>query len=352
MSEFVLCSECFADQGLRLDAERLGAAVDSACPACGAQGGRQLNRERAAQLAHSFFVWGTVERQRFGAAPVVQFNEYQKTDIRPAPWLAADIERFESALGVGFFYYGPRMWMLGEVEPLKALEDPATRGAVVERILREYPAVTLEPGSLFYRIRKGPRTPDDPREYDSGPNPGAGRLDAAGFPVMYASPDLQVCIHECRVAAEDALYVATLSARRALRLLDLTELLPEDGVTEFESLDMAVHMLFLAGEHAYPIARDIAVAARTLGFDGLIYASYFSLLRTGFMPFETAYGLSLRRFQSQAQHEKAKIIPNLAIFGRPIEAQDVEVRCINKVVLTCVDYGVQFGPASVDADDS
>lgn len=31
-------------------------------------------------------------------------------------------------------------------------------------------------------------------------------------------------------------------------------------VAEFESLDLAVNMLFLAGEHSYPIARELAGA--------------------------------------------------------------------------------------------
>jgi hypothetical protein len=36
---------------------------------------------------------------------------------------------------------------------------------------------------------------------------------------MYASPDLEVCVHECRVTAEDDLYVATLGAVSSLRVL-------------------------------------------------------------------------------------------------------------------------------------
>ena len=61
---------------------------------------------------------------------------------------------------------------------------------------------------------------------------------------MYASQDLQVCLHECRVTAEDKIFVATLKPVKPLKLLNLEEILVEEGVTEFESLDMAVHMLF------------------------------------------------------------------------------------------------------------
>jgi hypothetical protein len=59
-------------------------------------------------------------------------------------------------------------------------------------------------------------------------------------------------------------------------------------------------MLFLAGPHSYEITRLIAHGARAAGYDGVIYPSYFSLLRTGGMPFETDYGISLRRFPQAA----------------------------------------------------
>jgi hypothetical protein len=125
-----------------------------------------------------------------------------------------------------------------------------------------------------------------------------GRLDSPWRPVLYAFPDLEVCVHECRATAEDDVYVATLAPTASLRLLDLTVLLKEERVTEFESLDMAVHMLFLAGSHAYKITRAIATAARGAGFDGIICPSYFSLLRLGVMPFQTVYVISHRRIPS------------------------------------------------------
>ena len=66
-------------------------------------------------------------------------------------------------------------------------------------------------------------------------------------------------------------------------------------MTEFESLDIAIQMLFLAGKHFYPITHDITRAAIDAEFDGLRYPSYFSMLRTGIMPFETTLGISHRR---------------------------------------------------------
>lgn len=239
--------------------------------------------------------------------------------------------------------------MIGEVEPLKTLEVEATRSSIIDRILDEYPVREIEPSQIFYRIRKDPTSPDEHTEYDSPPAKllGNGRLDSSELPVLYASPDLEVCVHECRVTAEDDLYLATLSPARPLRVLDLSVVLAEAGtVTEFESLDMAVHMLFMAGKHSYEITRSIAIAAGKAGFDGLIYPSYFSLLRLGAMPLRTTYGISHRRVPQLQAQEEGFAVPNLAIFGRPIESGVIRVNCINKLVLNRVAYDFHFGPAS------
>lgn len=343
--KIALCSDCFHDQGLRLNSERLGILDDSPCPNCGSTSGTKLTTELVQALAQLFFVWGTIRRSRYGAAPVVQFNNSQSTCISTSDWFEPDLRLIEKTINVGFFYYGPRLWMIGEIEPLKALQDPTTRPAILERIVTEYPELLFPDDETFYRLRKDLTQPKDFEEYDAPPRDlaGAGRLDSVGFPVLYGSQDLQVCVHECRVTAEDEVYMATLAPSRGLRLLDLTEVLQEDG-TEFESLDIAVHMLFLAGKHSYEIARGIALAANKAGYDGLVYPSYFSLLRTGAMPFETAFGISPRKFPQFKHRERAKMIANIALFGRPIEDALVRVRCINRVVLSRVEYGIQFGP--------
>ena len=51
MSELIACSNCFRDQGLRLEAANIGLEETSACPNCGAMDGRKLNRELLEHLA-------------------------------------------------------------------------------------------------------------------------------------------------------------------------------------------------------------------------------------------------------------------------------------------------------------
>ncbi len=345
MSDFILCSNCFQDQGLKIDAEVIGQNDESACLNCNESTGQKLDKGNLLTLSQRFFVWGSLQRFDYGAAPLVQFNYQQTTSIKTSPWLEPDLRILEKAIGIGFFHYGPRFWMFGDIEPLKELQEIDTRASIINRVIDEYPTITFTPENTFYRVRMAPLNPREFQEYDSPPKhiSGSGRFDSKELSVMYGSQDLQVCIHECRVSAADDLFVATLAPCYDLKLLDLTELIYED-VSEFESLDMSIHMLFLAGEHSYKISQDIALAAKASGYDGIIYPSYFSLLRTGAMPFETVYGISPRQIPQLADREKSKIIPNLALFGRPIEQEQIEVKCINRVILNRVEYGIHFGP--------
>lgn len=343
----LLCSRCFTDHGLAYDAIQLGVVNDYPCPTCGRVDGSKLDKPTIERLAYRFFVRGTLLRLTYGGAPLVQFNEhrYGHNDIGVSAWLVRDLELISETLHVGFFPYGPRLWMVGEVEPLKALQDPTTRDSIVKRIITEFPTVTLSPQDTFFRLRVNPAVPSLPAEYDSPPlrAQGAGRLDSPTRHVLYASQDIEVCIHECRATVDDDLFLGTLKPTRDLTLLDLTTVLPED-TTEFESLDMAVQMLFFAGAHSYDICRAIADSVRHAGLHGIAYPSYFSFLRTGAMPFETAYGISIRRFPTAGPYARSQVIPNLALFGRPLVDGLVDVVCMNRLVLQSASYNIHFGP--------
>ncbi|MCT2400422.1 RES family NAD+ phosphorylase [Novosphingobium mangrovi (ex Huang et al. 2023)] len=341
----LLCPNCLSDVGLHRMAGEMKAETGD-CPRCASSDVPVLTREDLLFLVKMFFVHGSLERADFGGAPVIQFNDSQPGSLGLAGALGRDVDLLQSTLGIGLFHYGPNLWMLGYIEPLQELCDEGTRDSAIARILDAYPVVQLEPGTPFYRVRKAPHTPSDPAEYDAPPKEfaGKGRLDSTDCAILYGSQDLEVCVHECRFAAEDELYVATLTPLRKLKLLDLSALIDEQ-CSEFESVDLAVHMLFLAGAHSYPVSRALADAARRRGFDGLCYPSFFSLLRTGSIPFETAFGISLRKFAQMREYELSKMVPNIALFGQPIAAGDVQAVGINRLRINQVRYHFSFGPA-------
>ena len=334
-----------------MSAEEIGLIDNVSCPNCHSREGRKLTKDLVEYLAYRFFVWGTLQRMEYGAAPLVQFNHDHAPAIEYGPpWPQEDARTIEKAINIGLFHYGPRLWMVGlNIEPLDRLMDSKTRLSEVQRIIKEYPEVALAQDEVFYRLRVKPDNSADVLQYDS---PGRqrkryNRFDSDTLPVMYASQDLQICVHECRVTAEDDIFVATLRSTRQMKLLDLTEILLHDGSSEFESLDMAVHMLFLAGQHSYEICQKIALSAYKEGYDGLVYPSFYSLLKSGNIPFETSFGLSHRRFPALHSREKAKMTSNLALFGHPLQQGDIEVHSINRLVLRRVQYEFHFGPVGL-----
>lgn len=353
-TRIVLCSECFQDSGLKADAARLGFNALHRCPNCKSRNGKRLNHHALFQLARQFFVDGTFISPGYGGAPIVQFNEHRAgSEVAFGSPLDEDVALISSALGIGFFYYGPNLWMLGDTEPLNQLAVPETRQEVIQRIIDQYPVVTLMEAESFHRLRKNPRKPSHHEEYDSPPTEfiGEGRLDSKNLPIFYASRDIEVCIHECRVTVDDDVYLATFKPNQTLRLLDLSAIITEESVSDFEALDVSIYMLFLAGSISYDICRAIAVRAKEVGFDGVIYPSFFSMLRTGSRPFETSYGISLRRMSALHEYERAKIVGNLGLFGYPLAEKKIELISLNRLRLRKASYVYSFGPILTEFDE-
>ena len=74
-NSYIACSCCFTDQGLRLDAQKLGESFASTCPNCHKKGGAKLTKETLTRLAHRYFVWGSFYRTDYGGAPTIEFND-------------------------------------------------------------------------------------------------------------------------------------------------------------------------------------------------------------------------------------------------------------------------------------
>jgi hypothetical protein len=196
---------------------------------------------------------------------------------------------------------------------------------VISTIIDTYPITVLKKDKTFYRLRINPHNQTNPEEYDSAPDEfvGSGRLDSKGLPVLYGSCDIEACLHECRVTIEQDLYLCTLKAAKDFRMLDLTVWPREDGITEFESLSLTVHMIFRAPAYSYEIIRAIALAAKNKGYDGILYPSYFTRI-----------------------HRSEETAKNIALFGRPIKDGSVTFVGVNRLIFNKVAYDYHFGPGN------
>jgi len=256
----------------------------------------------------------------YGGSQVIEFNGswFGKSNVNFPPWLERDVLLIEKTSEIGFFYYAPPMWRLGGITHLEQLQSEENRTKASTDIVSAYPSRTISRADTLFRVRANPMVPSEPGEYDSPPA-GSGRMNADGLAIWYCSQDLEICLHECRVTIADRLFMARLRPLKDLLALDLTAEIDESG-TPFESLNIAMRMIFSAEKHAYPLIREITKQAKEAGFDGVIYPSYFSRVRPG-------------------------IVPNIAIFGHPVSDKLLSVECINRVHLKEVNYTATFGPA-------
>lgn len=325
MAKPELCSLCFSDRGLQLEAEKIGRKNQSTCPNCGSSSGVKLYKKHLEPLLHEFFWNGSFARTDFGGAPRLVSNpfRYSGREVKFPDWLERDAHLLEDRLEVGIFHYGPPLWRIGEIEPLVALRQSETRLIKTKEIISRFSERILDEGSTFYRVRlnldKFQET--DHSQYDAPPEPrkNYGRLDSAKLAVLYGSEDLEICIHECRVQIPDECFVATLRTNCDLRLLNLAADLEDEGGTEFESISLAIRYLFSAEAHSYEITRAIAIAAHEEGYDGILAPSYFSLV-------------------------KPNRAANIALFGHPIRESKLKIDCINRAALKAASYEVRMGP--------
>ncbi|MCW5589096.1 MAG: RES family NAD+ phosphorylase [Legionellales bacterium] len=347
-NKFLLCSLCFNDHGLKIEAGKIGIQNKLECSHCKKKEGVKLTLNQIKKLAYLFYVRGSVGYSATDT-PIIQMNNLQKfsCELGIDKNQEEDARLIEEKIKMKFFPYAPTLWMVGENDKLNKLKEAKSRIKIFDEIFDKYQTHELLKEDLFYRIRKNPNVPNKSNEYDTPPldikKRQYYRFDSKDLPVMYGSPSLHVCIHECRVTIEDELYVAVLQPTQSLRILNLTKIIDEG--TQYESLDMAMTLLFLhAGKEYYRILRKIAIEAYKRNFHGILYSSYYTSKHTGNNRLTSISGLPLFIFpEGKHIHEQAQI-PNYALFGRPIQEGLIKVNSINRLYLQQIEYNTILGP--------
>nr|WP_315026345.1 RES family NAD+ phosphorylase [uncultured Chryseobacterium sp.] len=326
MQNYILCSKCFFDEGLKLTCERFGKSNKIICPSCKKSEGHKISKADLEEVCWEFFINGTAFEAEFGGASLLSFNQFQKTEVKFNFKLNNDIKLIEKELGIGFFYNAPRLFKLGYITQLEKInsKDIIQEFEVLDEIIQKFPSRILTNEDYFYRLRKNPKNPDNELEYDSPPieYAGKGRLDSIDLNILYGSENIEICLHECRVTLLDKLYLAKLVPTQNLKILDLSADINDDAI-EFESLSLSIHFIFRAEKHAYEICRKISKYALLQGFDGIIYPSFFSKI-------------------------KSDSIPNIALFDFPLKNNKVKVESINRVIIDKIQYDYTFGPVIDD----
>ena len=80
-NEILLCSDCFVNEGLKLDAKKLGFKSTHPCPSCKSIEGFKLTKDLLLDLCERFFIRGSVMKVDYGGAPQIQFNKQHHKKI-------------------------------------------------------------------------------------------------------------------------------------------------------------------------------------------------------------------------------------------------------------------------------
>ena len=319
--KYPICSECFYNEGLKLLCQKFGLKSNEKCCNCQRDYGYKISKENLHEISWEYFVNGSYYQSEYGGSSLIMFNEYQETDVDFGKYLKEDVPLIEKTLGIGFFYYAPRLYKLGLITQLEKLQSQDNSAEqVLNDIIEKFPTKVINEQNHFYRLRKNVSNPNDESQFDSPPieYSGNGRLDSKDLNILYGSENIEICLHECRVSIIDDLYLAKLTPTKSLKILDLSAEISEDN-TEFESLFLSVHYLFRAEERSYDICKKISSFVYSKGYDGIIYPSYFSRVKT-------------------------ERIPNIALFGSPIEDGKIQIKNIDRIRIDKVDYNYTFGP--------
>lgn len=338
MPKFLLCSDCFQDVGLKLEAQRVGRwrRPKKSCPNCGTRDGCTLDSNALHELQRQFFSRATAPNQLRDDIAVLGLVEDDPDDFDIGLTLRreaqADWELIQSKISGRLFYRSPRPFYLGITNHF-GWEQSLSKDVVRNDIVPKLRFTQIDPSTPFYRIRVNVPDADkfEEGQYDTPPRPrrrGFGRFDNPALPLLYGSPNLQVCIHECRVTLADDIFVATLAPTRSLRLIDLTGNYDQpEAIDPIDDLFWFFRGLMNASlPHVYRYCRRIAQTIKDMtDADGFVYNSYYT---------------------NVAGDTGGRAI-NYALFGRPISEGKLGVVSVNTVRLNRITYDYRLGPLFV-----
>ena len=341
-SRYVLCSDCFQNVGLSLEASKVASleASSGRCPNCGSTDGHLLDSRELELLLSSFFRHGS-RLLGSGTTEPIYTVVPRDPDLAPVPFdltLQGDYDLIQSHCERTVRLHAPRLVLLGITETSEDIEaslgdlnEPARLNyglrSAFDKIVSACHIRTVPHGARLYRIRKNAGHPLDQSSYDTPPSGirQDARFSCDGFPVFYAAFDIETSIHECAVSLADEVSLATLHCERKLELLDFLDLRPDD---EFlPDVGHYLDSLFTGrSERDYRICQLLARRLMEHQVDGFIYPSYYSPV--------------LGRARG-----------NVAIFGYPLQEGDLTVRSLNRIRLDSVKYEYTFGPVQVSGPD-
>ena len=324
----VCCSDCFNNEGLRLEAIKLGVRQGK-CPRCGSVTGLVLDENQCGDLLERFFVAGSRSIGAFGVSPYMN-GMGNPHGIQFDSTLHEDLETLTKIDSLGLRLRAPKTYLVGDTEHWDAFQGmvehraktgglPENAVSIVDKVLERCRKFILPKGTRFYRIRKNPQGSIDPVSYDSPPaDHTSSRLSQGKNPILYGAFDVETCIHESRCRIDDEICIATIETLIDLNTVDLGDA-PYRASEETPWTSPSIFLSQVMRSPRHDECQIIGERAFRHGISAVQFPSLFSQV---------------------LDQEHA----NIAIFGHPLAERKAKIHSYNRVKLERVRYEYILGP--------
>jgi RES domain-containing protein len=325
----MLCSDCFKNEGLRLEALKLGDKRSEKCPRCGSEKGALLNEDQCGELLERFFIYGTTSIGTFGISPY-KLGAGNPHDVKFDATLKDDFETLIGVDALGLRLRAPKTWLVGDTKHWGAFEEmieyrrttgklPENAAEIIDEILQRCRKFTLPKGTRFYRIRKNPAASIVSESYDSPPSiDKPSRLSLGAIPILYGAFDVETCIHESRCRIDDEICIATIETLSDVSTVDLGDA-PYYPEKEDPWTSPSIFLSQVMRSPQHDECQIIGERAFEQGVSAVQFPSFFSQV---------------------LDQEHA----NIAIFGHPLKDRKAHIQSLNRIKLERVRYDYILGP--------
>ena len=320
----MLCSNCFKNEGLRIEAKKIGINNKSLCDRCNTKDGHNIDKQKIQHLIIEFFHHGSTDKDY--QIPIYRLSMLKEGDKIPfRSEILSDIKLLNEESGYNIAYNDPQTFLLGITDISERLEEvdnesKQRKNKILDELFDKFTPKVLMKGSKIYRVRKNPDKPIDESEYDSPPHEHIteGRLNDNNMAIFYGSDNISTCVHEVKGTVYDDLFVATCNVRKELNIFSFLDSKNHLDIDDINNHISYISYLFRTDLN-YKMCQLLASRAKEKGYDGIEYYSYFS----------KAAGVRMS---------------NIALFGYPLKNGVLHLDSINKLRIKKTEYEFNFGP--------
>jgi hypothetical protein len=340
LDPILLCSNCFKNVGISIEAQRIGTSTTLPCPKCGSVDGAKLTKEQLQTLQFNFFLGGSRVTAYFPSPIGLAGANLSPFQFEGNTW--ADYLLIKSLTDTELFWHGPHLDRLGlcllrdkVLARLKPDDYPwpldighdVTIDDLWDAALAVVKAQILPAGQKVFRVRSLAKNPLDVSEYDSPPTKliKACRFNDSTHQVFYGAFDAETCIIELKLGPSEIVRnevtIARFQLKQSLRVLNLCDF-RANGLnhSDFRECRALLSGLLFPHQQDYFLTQSLSRHIEKRGYDGILHPSAFIYIGK----------------------PEAK---NLVVFRAPVADGRLQLLDINSIAVDSLKYELLFGPA-------